>query len=269
MQLKIQGLRSSDALSLSIMCQDVVRQPLVEIHPETVCDLLQLSVTEGLEAQMRQDLSRFAPQMLREMGDLPDSMLPAFLKELGKVPAENIPQSVRDAITARSEGSKHPEVVKAWGALKSHLDSAEVEEIQLGGAAKHVSVHTYDVPDSHKAPDERSHKQRRRRKSAAGGDDEQEASSSKRGSDESTSSYNARMRNPKRVRDPEREVWLRKAILARLSEAQGGIKQTLLVAGMVRRSPWPDLSPEEVVSALRGLGKEGRARLSVGRWKKA
>jgi hypothetical protein len=269
--LNIQGLRSSDGLTLSILCQDVVRQPLVEIAPVTVCDLLQLAVTDGLPAQLQQDLDRFAPQMVREIGDLPDTLFPGFMKDIEKVPAEHVPATVRRAVSTRAEAGKSvPKIVAAWDELLPFWEGSEVETIQLGGATSHVKVKEYDVPDSHKAPDERKHKPRARKKSAADGDattDAPGAVKSPRAA--AKDSFTARMRNPQRpVRDPARASWLRKALLERLGNASGGIKQALLVAGMLRRSEWADMAPDEVVTALRSLDKEGRVKLSAGRWSK-
>lgn len=269
MQLNIQGLRSSDGLTLSILCQDVVRQPLVEIAAVTVCDLLQLAVSEGLPAQLQQDLDRFAPQMVREIGDLPDTLFPGFMKELGKLPPEHVPDSVRQAVTARAElGKSVPKIQEGWAELSASWEGVEVEAIEIGGATSHVKVNEYDVPDSHKAPDERKHKPRARKKAAATGEASTSAPDSPKAPRGSSSSYTARMRNQRPTRDPARAAWLRKAVLERLGQANGGIKQALLVAGMLRRSEWADMAPDEVVSVLRTLDKEGRVKLSAGRWSK-
>ncbi len=271
MLLNIQGLRSSDGLTLSILCQDVVRQPLVEIAPVTVCDLLQLAVTDGLPVQLRQDLERFAPQMIREIGDLPDTLFPSFMKELEKLPAEHVPAAVRQAVSARAEtGKSVPKIKAAWDELLPFWVGSEIETIDLGASSSQVKVKEFDVPDSHKAPDERKHKPRARKKAAATGDASTDAPGAKPAPRAAArDSYTARMRNPQRPeRDPARASWLRKALLERLGNASGGIKQALLVAGMLRRSEWADMAPDEVVSALRSLDKEGRVKLSAGRWSK-
>ena len=271
MLLNIQGLRSSDGQTLSILCQDVLRQPLVEIAPVTVCDLLQLAVTAGLPVQLQQDLDRFAPQMVREIGDLPDTLFPAFMKDIEKVPAEHVPAAVRRAVASRADtGKAVPKILAAWDELLPMWEGSEIELIQLGGATSRVKVDEFDVPDSHKAPDERKHKPRARKKGPADGDattDAPDVVKSPRAA--AKDSFTARMRNPQRpLRDPARALWLRKAIVERLGNASGGIKQALLVAGMLRRSEWADMAPDEVVSALRSLDKEGRVKLSAGRWSK-
>ena len=171
MLLNIQGLRSSDGQTLSILCQDVLRQPLVEIAPVTVCDLLQLAVTAGLPVQLQQDLDRFAPQMVREIEDLPDTLFPAFMKDIEKVPAEHVPAAVRRAVASRADtGKAVPKILAAWDELLPMWEGSEIELIQLAGATSRVKVDEFDVPDSHKAPDERKHKPRARKKGPADGD---------------------------------------------------------------------------------------------------
>ena len=151
----------------------------------------------------------------------------------------------------RSEGAlKHIRSAPAMVTVLDCFDSAEPELVDPATKSQTVKVHQFDVPDSHKHPDERK---RKRRGSAPTQDGTPRASRPKLPT--------------KSARDPERAVWLRQQVIQRLSSyGSSGLKQAVLVAGCQRQAPWDDVSPSEVLRVLRGLKDENKVKLSVGRW---
>lgn len=67
----VHGLRTSDVATLMVLTQDVLRKPLIRIHPACLCDLLALSELDELPRSLQRDLGRWRDQMFRELRDLP------------------------------------------------------------------------------------------------------------------------------------------------------------------------------------------------------
>jgi len=252
----ITGLRTSDVTTLSVLTQDLVRKPLNALDPHCMCDLLALSEVDSLPGQMRRDLEGFQAQMVREFNDLPEGpVLAEYLVELAVVPADKIPACVRQAVADRAEAAlKNARTEPAMTAILAHFEQAEPEVVDPSDKAQKVKVHQFDVPDSHKHPDER----KRRKKGSAPT------------RDRSAPRAPSRPKAPTRAtRDPERAVWLRQQVLQRLGGyGSNGLKQAVLVAGCQRQAPWDDVSPSEVMSVLKTLKADGLIKLSVGRWAK-
>lgn len=251
----ISGLRTSDVTTLAVLTQDLVRKQLNALEPICLCDLLALSEVESLPLQMKRDLEGFQAQMIREFNDLPEgAVLADFLVELTELPAAKVPLCLRVAVVGRSEAAlNHP---KTSGPLTRLVEAFEAEEPELvdpSDKSQKVKVHQFDVPDSHKHPDER----KKRRSGAAGA--------------LPTRDRSPRASKPKlpakATRDPERGIWLRQQVLQRLgSYGSNGLKEAVLVAGCQRQAPWNDISKAEVTSVLRTLERDGTVKLSVGRW---
>lgn len=261
----MEGLRSSDPLTLSVLCQDLLRRPLIQLTPRTLCDLLALSEVPDLPKQLRRDLEAFRLQMLREFSDLPEGLvLGEFLEELRELPPEKIPDCFRVAIVDRAEvAAKHPASAPHIEALLSDFEANEAEFLDPAGKAQKVKVHQFDVPDSHKAPDERARKRRsasspRRPAGMTGG------GGPKKESYKGNPTTKLPMRSTK---DPERAVWIRRDLTEKLGAYPNGLKTGVLVAGARHRAPWDDVAPDEIMAVLRAMAREGKARTASGRWK--
>lgn len=266
-RIYIAGIRTADPLTLTVLTQDALRKTLSELDPRCLCDLLALGDASGLPNQLKWEIERFGPQMQREIHDLPAFMYGKLVRELDELEPSQIPSQVRQVLEERRDDLKDdPKTETIAFGLLDKVAGVPVDtwDVADSGEAQ-IEVKTFDVPDSHKAPDER--KKRRVRKgaeasTAAPGETKKKAPS------RTTSDYAARLRNPTReIKDPTRAVWIRVDVLDRLKNAQSGIKQGLLVVGCQRRAEWDDVAWDEVMNVLKQLAKEGRVRLSAGRWK--
>lgn len=244
---RIAGLRKSDPMTLSVLTQDALRKPLGGLHPETLADLLALAEAEGLPGQLTRDLGRFREQMMREVKDLPDGApLEEFIAELEELEGERVPQSLRDVLAEREE---EPALKSAAAAALAgfreglaEVPPAPVEIVER----KKVSVQRPAVPSSHRSPQERE----RSRRTPSG-----------------SSTPRAPRATPAAQKDERREEWIREDLLSRLQGyGSTGLKQAILIAGAKHRSPYSDLTDEEVRAVLRKLGREGLVRHSAGRW---
>lgn len=254
----VKGLRTSDPVTLQVLTPDLLRKPIHKLSAQCLCDLLALSELEDLPVQLGRDLKAFQDEMVREFNDLPKGqVLGDFLKELAEVEPDNVPSCLRVAIGARSEAAQgHPVSAAPFNELITGFESAQPESLHPGSQMTKVKVHQYETPNSHKAPSERTP-----RKAAAKSDKPAAAKKPRAASASKLSTKN--------TRDPERAVWIREYVMERLGAyGPNGLKQSVLVAGCQRLSPWDDLSPSEVMSVLKALKNDGRLKLSVGRWAK-
>jgi len=250
-RVTIPQLRDMDDTMLQVATSDVLTTLMDFIDPGTMCDLLAISEST-LPVQLEPDFRSFAEQMHRDLADLPRGpVLATFLKDLGEVDPCRVPDSFRALVSQRKEDADaeppsaavFAEVLESWQETAfAPLDRADV--------SRSMRVEMPDVPNSHKHPDER---ERRGARSA--------------GSSGSSGSRASTPKTAKPSRDPERDRWLRKAIVQRLRQYESkGLKESVLVAGTIRRSDFKNMTRSEVMTALRAMKREGVLRESTGRW---
>ncbi|MEE2751481.1 MAG: hypothetical protein VX519_08615 [Myxococcota bacterium] len=239
----VEGLRTSDAVTLQVLAGDLLRYPLCRLDPRSLCDLLALSESEDLPVQLTRDLQKFRQQMLREYNDLPEGEpLVEFLRDLRDVDADRIPESLRSGVVLREDVDSLPLVQQARDELLNHFEKAEPAPVGVGGAPviQVERVRGTRVPQSAK---ERAEPAKARSRGPA------------------------RRSKAKTPVDTERFEWVREDVLSRLSDyPERGLKQAMLVAGARHRAPWKDLKEQEVVSVLKALEAGNRVRLEAGRW---
>ena len=69
--------------------------------------------------------------------------------------------------------------------------------------------------------------------------------------------------------DPRRAEWIREDAVTRLNSreyVERGLKESILVAGIRHRSPYKDLTEEEVKAELRKLERERKLKHTGERW---
>ncbi|MCB9758672.1 MAG: hypothetical protein H6739_02430 [Alphaproteobacteria bacterium] len=250
---KVAGLRTADGMTLMVLTQDVLRRPLVQLHVQTLSDLLALAECEGLPKPLTRDLARFSEQMFRELRDLPDGgLFEGFLDELAEVDPSHIPDAFRLELAARAEEEALAEGARErLASLVEAFEDTPHDPPQPGTASRKVRVQRADVPDSHKAPDERRRRRTTTRSSSSGG----------------ASEGRTRAPTPTSQKDERREQWIREDVLDRLSSyGSTGLKEAILIAGARHRAPFKDLAGDEVTAVLRKLGREGVVKHSAGRW---
>jgi hypothetical protein len=76
-------------------------------------------------------------------------------------------------------------------------------------------------------------------------------------------------RTPAALVDPRRGEWVRDDVMARLGSREyqeRGLKESILVAGVKHRSPYKDLSDDEVRAELRRLERDRKLKHTADRW---
>ena len=244
-RLKIPKLREMDDTMLQVVTSDALTMLMDFVDPETMCDLLAISEAR-LPVQLQADFTAFRDQMHRDMADLPrGAVLAKYLSDLGEVPADQVPNTFRQEVLKRKDDAMSDpvsagpfeELVEAWSGTP--FDPVDRD----GDAIRSAQVITPEVPNRLKTPVERE----------------------KAASPRSGAARKARAAKPSV--DPEREKWLRQALMQRLKQYEGrGLKESVLVAGTIRRSPHPNTKRSEVMSVLRKLKRENLVKESSGRW---
>ncbi len=247
-RVTIPQLREMDNTMLQVVTSDVLTMLMDFVDPGTMCDLLAISET-SLPVQLQADFHGFAQQMHRDVADLPrGQVLATFLKDMGEVDPARVPDSFRSQVSDRKDDADaEPPSAAVFEELMESWIGTAFTPLDREGESRSMRVQMPDVPNSHKHPDERD----RRRRSSTG-------SATKSGSRSSTAKPSV---------DPERDRWLRKSIVERLRQYEGkGLKESVLVAGTIRRCPFKNMTRSEVMSALRSMKREGGLRESTGRW---
>lgn len=252
----LEGLRTSDASSLSVLIQDLVNLPLGKLDVRAVCDLLALAATEGqLPRDLQRDLTRFRDQMLREVADVPDGpVLEGLLAGLEQVEPGHVPESLRDGVARLEAKASMASTRGALSRLKMAWSEEGVEPVVLpvrpSGDVRRMVV---EAPDRLKAPGERGK-----------GRAEREP---REGSPKPRKVTVAGPRSVQRILDPERVRFVQTTVMERLGPyGTEGLKEAVLLAGIKHRSPWSDLSALEIMAVLNELAGAGRVRKSAGRW---
>lgn len=248
-------LRTSDAMTLQVLTQELLRRPLGQVEPSTVLDLLALSeIGAQLPPSLTRDLEGFRAQILREISDLPDGPpLLELLRELSPLNPERAPSCLRAHLQQLAPNRKHEDVVPVLSALLARWDEVSPEPIQLPVATVAPKV----VPAA------------------------QVGSSARAAAARGTSSSVAKVTVAKPVErprtrtpatptaqvDPRRAEWIEEDAIARLANyGAQGIKESVLVGGAVHRSPYSDMTVAEVLTTLRKMKREGKVNSSAGRW---
>jgi len=239
----VEGLRKADPVTLSVLAQDLIRKPLVKLDPRSLCDLIALADSEEITGSLSRDLRKFKDQMLREVSDLPDGVrLADFLADLINVGPARVPAALRQVVAERSESDESPDSVSRRVTLMGLFEETTPDSVTV---TDQPAIRVVKA-EARKAPVER--KRGVRVGGATGGARSKGVSTAK-------------------VKDVNRVAWIRDDIMERLSHyGSKGIKESLLVAGAIHRSPYNDLSPSEIKSELGSLKGLERIQLRQGRW---
>lgn len=245
----VEGLRKADPVTLAVLAQDLIRKPLVKLDPRSICDLIALGDSEKITGELMRDLRKFKDQMLREVSDLPDGVrLGDFLDDLMEVGPARIPYSLREVIIERAQSDVSPETVERCATLLEDFQSTEPDSVTV---TDKPAVRVVKAP-----PKTGPSAPQMKVKGGAGLVLATPAKKSRVGTKATAT--------PK---DPARAAWIRDDVMERLSHyGAKGIKESILVAGAMHRTPFNDMAPPEIVSELKALKAAGRIDLKVGRW---
>jgi hypothetical protein len=246
-QVAVEGLRTTDPASLSVLTQDLLRQPLGRVAPETLADLFALSeASEQLPHSLHRDIGAFCQQKVREMEDLAGGQpMLEFLSGFLTVPGGLVPYSLREAIGGLDEGDNlSNEAAEALNALHQRWEGVHPDQITLPKRPTQSIEHP-TPPERLRVPDPIE-----KPKIAAKASPRPKPS-----------------RTPAAQKDQRRSDWIREDILQRLDEyGERGLKEAVIVAGTLHRSPYKDLTETEIMAELRGLKRESQVSFSAGRW---
>lgn len=230
-RMSVEGLRTSSLSTLSVLVSDVIRQHVDRIDPACVADLFAL-VELSVGGAIGVDLEVWATRAEREIADLPDGSARAtFVAELATLPPERVPARLRAAVEgleARSQGMVAERVAAA-----RELWAATPPEVVV-----------LPVP---------------------------KASGGKAAGEKKVAAVKAprAARTPAAMVDPRRAEWVREDVVVRLGSREyieRGLKESILVAGIRHRSPYKDLTSEEVMAELRKLERERKLKHTGDRW---
>lgn len=241
--IAVQGLRRTDADTLPVLTQDVLRATLTRIDTGTLADLFALSeLTTGLGVALQRDLAHFQKQMLREVNDLPDGPpLAEWLGDLGSVEASRVPATLRDGV-ARLRGERRS--IEAVEVLERVLASWE-------GMAPAALV----LPE------------RRAAKAVAAPKGAPSALVPRKEVIKTREAPTRKVATPPPMVDERRAEWIHDEVLGRLEKyGVAGLKEAVLVAGAQHRAPWKDMTEDEILTVLRKLKRENRVGFTSGRW---
>lgn len=237
---QIDGLRCSETTKIHALVGDVLRHHLDSIHPACVADLFALSELV-LPTSLAADLRAWTSRACQELRDMPDNgTRGAWLDEIGALPAEKIPTRLREAIAALLPGS--------GGAVVE-----QIENLAIGWASTPPELVT--LPKKRAAP-----------KAAAttrtvGGVREPKAPAKPRVAKVA--------KTPAPMVDPRRAEWVREDAVTRLNTSEyqeRGLKESIFLGGIKHRSPFKDMTDEEIKVILRRLEREGKVKHTGERW---
>jgi hypothetical protein len=242
-RLNLERLRVSSPSMIQVLTQDVIRQHIDRIEPACVADLFALAEAT-LPASLASDLRDWARRAEREILDLPAGEPRAlFIAEVAELRPEDVPANLR-------------EVIFALGAASSAELGARVEELR--GRWAEVPPAPVKVPVA--APTAN--------KTAAPANGS--AGATRTTASKPAAAPRARaVKTPASMVDPRRAEWIRGDAVARLGSreyAERGLKESIFVAGILHRTPYSDMTEEEVKTELRRLERERKIKHTGERW---
>lgn len=237
-RIQIDGLRSSEPTKIHALVGDVLRHHLDSIHPSVVADLFALSELV-LPTSLAADLRAWSTRASQELRDMPDNgTRGAWINDIAAISAAKVPARLREAVQA----------------LLPISGGAVVEQIEaLAVAWSETAPDVLVLPKKRAAP-----------KAAAG-----------------AAPKLAVVKAPKAVKvpkvartpaaqiDPRRAEWVRDDAVTRLNASEyseRGLKESIFLGGIKHRSPYKDMTDEEIKVTLRKLEREGKVKHTGERW---
>lgn len=231
----VEGLRTSNAATLSVLIADAVRLHIERVEPSCVADLFALSECV-LTGTMAGEMAAWAQRARREILDLPDGNIRAtFVQEVGELAPELVPRSLREAVAE-------------LGPVSSAQIAAGVAAVVESWAAVEPKPVVLPTPAAKTAT----------KASAA--------------AKTTTTKAPAKARTPKTPAaqvDTRRADWIREDAVSRLASREyqeRGLKESIFLAGLKHRSPFKDMTDEEIKVELRKLERERKLKHTGERW---
>ncbi len=213
----VDNLRASDEKTVQILVDDLLRLHIERIETRVVADLF--AVADGkLSPSLSADLKGWAARATREILDLPDGeILRTFLAEVSEIPAGLVPQRLRDAV----------------GSLAAQSSAATVQMID-----EMAKVWEEETPTPVVLPIAKAMVAVVKTRAPA-------------------KARSATSRTPAADVDPRRADYVRQDVMNTLARVENGIKESVLVGGIRHRSPFKDITENEIKAELRKMEREG------------
>lgn len=237
-RIHLERLRLSSPPMIQVLIQDVVRQHIERIEPATLADLFALAEAD-LPARLHAELAQWASRARREIADLPQGQHRMhFVAEVSELPPESVPTAMREAVLALANGAS-AEIAGGLEELRVRWEQVAPEPVKVaapppkGVAAPQGIVERAIATKTVQARPARAAK------------------------------------TPAAMVDPRRAEWIRGDALARLGSreyAERGLKESIFVAGIKHRSPYKDMTVEEIMTELRKLERERKLKHTGERW---
>lgn len=238
----IERLRVSSPAMIQVLIQDVIRQHVDRIEPACVADLFALTDAK-LPGSLGSDLAQWAARAIREIRDLPAGEVRAtFVAEVAELAPELVPAGLRGAVLALPAQA---DIAAQIEGLRASWEETPPAPVNPPANAPKAPVQAATV--SHAAT----------------------ASGARRTATPAAARAPRAVRTPASMVDPRRGEWIREDAVARLTSAEyveRGLKESILVAGIRHRSPYKDLTDEEVKAELRKLERERKLKHTGERW---
>lgn len=233
----VEGLRTSNVATLSVLIADAVRLHIERVEPSCVADLFALSECT-LPGAMAAEMAAWAQRARREIRDLPDGNIRAlFVQEVGELAPELVPRSLREAVAELGPVSSAQiaagvaAVVESWADVEPKavvLPVAAAKTAAKATAAAATKATTTKAPAKPRTP-----------------------------------------KTPAAQVDTRRADWIREDAVARLASREyqeRGLKESIFLAGLKHRSPYKDMTDEEIKVELRKLERERKLKHTGERW---
>jgi len=221
---------------VAVLTSDVIRQHIDRIDTGTLADLFALSEL-NLSGPLGGDLGNWAARAGREVLDLPDTGARVeFLERVARLPADSVPARMRAAIR---ELKPTVGTTAILAALETAWEATPPTPVVLPAAKARAQTKAPVAAGAPKAP------------------------SAPRSTAPRTP------RTPASMVDPRRAEWVREDVTVRLSAPEyreRGLKESILVEGIRRRSPYKDLTSQEILAEMRKLERERKLKHTAERW---
>ncbi|MEL6344369.1 MAG: hypothetical protein AAFV53_14725, partial [Myxococcota bacterium] len=116
-----------------VLTQDVLSQPVNQIEPSTLVDLIALSeLDDQLPTSLNRDLEKFRKNAFRQIDDLPDGpILANFVRELSDLDPQDLPQTLRDFMAELLPQRRNADALETLQELAERLEGQPPAEIVL------------------------------------------------------------------------------------------------------------------------------------------
>lgn len=235
---------------LKVLTPELTRLHVDRIAVPCIADLFAISEVT-LPSTLAAEIKNWATRAARDILDLPDGTERIeFLNSVLELPPGQIPASMREPVLGLGT-SKQTDVTRLVDDLRSRFEQVPPDILKLPAPArKETSKSGADA-------------------GAAGTSKTTRTTAEKAPKVAKVAKTPRAPRTPASMVDPRRAEFIRGDVMDRLSVreyAERGLKESIVIAGVRHRSPFKDMTEEEVKAEMRKLEREGKVKHTGDRW---